>query len=348
MKGTIANVMKQAGKPVSSKRFFACIFAIVVLSMGIATARSQSDSPLRLEKSIPLPGVTGRIDHMTFDLQGKRLFVAALGNDTVEVIDVVSGKVTGTIAGLAEPQGLFYQQEKQRLWIANGRDGTVRIFDGFTFRLLRTISLGDDADNIRGDDSSHRIFVGYGSGGIAVFDAEGGKVAEIKLDAHPESFQLEKNGPRIFVNLPRSQKVAVIDRAKSAVIGSWRTGDAQSNFPMALDEADARLFIVCRNPAVLLVMDTQSGSIVARLSTVGDSDDIAYDQRSRRLYVSGGDGAIAVYQQNDRDHYRKISQIATANGSRTSLFVPELNHFFVAIRQQGETSAAIRVFGLGD
>jgi WD40 repeat protein len=340
-------VLKQAGKPVSSNRFFAYIFAIVVLFMGIAFAHSQTDEPLRLEKSIPLPGVTGRIDHMAFDLKGKRLFVAALGYDAVEIIDVASGKVTGTISGLAEPQGLFYQQEKQRLWIANGRDGTVRIFDGFTFKPLRSISLGDDADNIRGDDAAHRILVGYGSGGIAVFDAEANKVADIHLDAHPESFQLEKNGPRIFVNLPRAHKVGVIDRTKSAVSASWATGDAQSNFPMALDEGDGRLFIVCRNPAALLVMDTQSGSIVTRLPTVGDSDDISYDQRRRRIYVSGGEGVIAVYQQNDRDHYSKIYQVATANGSCTSLFVPELNRLFVAVRQQGQTPAAIRVFGLG-
>jgi DNA-binding beta-propeller fold protein YncE len=340
-------VLKQAGKPVSSNRFFAYIFAIVVLFMGIALAHSQTDEPLRLEKSISLLGVTGRIDHMAFDLKGKRLFVAALGYDAVEIIDVASGKVTGTISGLAEPQGLFYQQEKQRLWIANGRDGTVRIFDGFTFKPLRSISLGDDADNIRGDDAAHRILVGYGSGGIAVFDAEANKVADIHLDAHPESFQLEKNGPRIFVNLPRAHKVGVIDRTKSAVSASWATDDAQSNFPMALDEADGRLFTVCRNPVALLVMDTQSGSIVARLPTVGDSDDISYDQRRRRIYVSGGEGVIAVYQQNDRDHYSKIYQVATANGSRTSLFVPELNRLFVAVRQQGQTPAAIRVFGLG-
>ena len=337
-------LLKQVTKPMiqTGKARHAC--GIVLLLLGVALVHGQASSPLRLEKSIPLPGVKGRIDHMAFDLANKRLFVAALGNDTVEVIDVESGKVLKTIGGLAEPQGLLYQPEMQRLWIANGRDGTVRIFDARTYRLLRSIGLGDDADNIRRDAATHRILVGYGSGGIAAFDADGNKVAEIKVDAHPESFQLEKSEPRMFVNLPHSHKLDVIDRAKSAVVASWTTDGAQENFPMALDEGDHRLFIVCRSPAVLLVLDLQTGSIIAKLPTVADSDDVFYDQARKRLYVSGGEGAVDVYQQQDRDHYARIAHVATASGARTSLFVPEFSLLFVAGRQQGESPAEIRVF----
>jgi hypothetical protein len=213
---------------------------------------------------------------------------------------------------------------------------------------VRTLELGDDADNIRRDAATQRIFVGYGSGGIAAFDAEGNKVADVKLDAHPESFQLAKNVLRIFVNLPRSQKVAVIDRATWTVVASWTTDEAQSNFPMALDEADGRLFVVCRNPAVLLVLDTRSGRVVAKLPTVGDSDDVFYDHERKRVYASGGEGAVAVYQQADRDHYTKIAEVATVKGARTSLFVPELSRLFVAVRQEGGNPAAIRVFEAKD
>ena len=243
--------------------------AIATLIVGVALSHAQSNSPLRLEKTIPLPGVKGRIDHLAFDTDNERLFVAALGNNTVEVIDVKSAKVIRTIAGLAEPQGVIYQPERKRLWVANASDGKVRVFDALTFQPLRSIELGDDADNIRRDGATQHIFVGYGKGGLATFDSEGNKVADIKVDAHPESFQLEKNGPRMFVNLPNSQKVAVIDRTKAAVVGSWTTDDAQSNFPMALDEADGRLFIVCRKPAVLLVLDTKSGTVVAETSDCG-------------------------------------------------------------------------------
>ncbi len=322
--------------------------AIATLIVGVALSHAQSNSPLRLEKTIPLPDVKGRIDHLAFDADNERLFVAALGNNTVEVIDVKSAKVIRTITGLAEPQGVIYQPERKRLWVANASDGKVRIFDALTFQPLRSIELGDDADNIRRDAATQRIFVGYGSGGLATFDSVGNKVADIKVDAHPESFQLEKNGPRMFVNLPNSQKVAVIDRTKAAVVASWTTDDAQSNFPMALDEADGRLFIVCRKPAVLLVLDTKSGTVVAKLPTVGDSDDVFYDQKRKRIYASGGEGAIAVYQQQDADHYSKISQLDTVKGARTSLFVPELGRLFLAVRQVGENPAAIRIYVVTD
>jgi YVTN family beta-propeller protein len=325
-----------------------CTSTMAMLLVGVALAHAQSHSPLRLERTIPLPDVKGRIDHLAFDVDNERLFVAGLGNNTVEVIDIRSGKVMRTIGGLAEPQGVIYQPESKRLWVANARDGSVRIFDALTFQPLRSIRLGDDADNIRRDAATQRIFVGYGSGGIASFDSEANKVGDIKVDAHPESFQLEKNGPRMFVNLPNSQKVAVIDRTKSAVVASWTTDDAQSNFPMALNEADGRLFIVCRKPAVLLVFDTRSGALQAKLPIVGDSDDVFYDQKRKRIYASGGEGAITVYQQQDADHYSKIAQLETVKGARTSLFVPELNRLFLAVRQEGDNPAAIRIYDVTD
>jgi YVTN family beta-propeller protein len=299
---------------------------------------------MRLEKTIPLPGIQGRLDHMAVDSEHKRLFVAALGNNTVEVIDTLSGTVLKSISGLAEPQGIVYQPEKNRLWIANGADGSIRIYDSQTFALIQSIQLGDDADNLRRDPATRQIIAGYGSGAIAIFDSDAHQIADIKLDAHPESFQLEKNGPRIFVNLPGSHKVDALDRSKSSVVAKWSTGVDFSNFPMALDETDGRLFIVCRLPATLLVMDTQSGAIVTKLPTVGDSDDLFYDQARKRIYVSGGEGAIAIYQQQDRDHYSKIAQLETVKGARTSLFVPELNRMFVAVRAEGKNPAAIRVY----
>ena len=330
------------------KRKAQYVCGIVTLCVGVALTNAQSHSPLELEKTVLLPGVKGRIDHLSFDADNQRLFVAALGNNTVEVIDIKSGKAVRAISGLAEPQGVIYEPEKKRLWIANGNDGTVRIFDAQTFQPVRSIPLGDDADNIRRDAETQRILVGYGSGGIAAFDPEGSKVADIKLDAHPESFQLEKNGTRIFVNLPHSQKVAVIDRTKSAVVASWTTDDAQSNFPMALDEADARLFIVCRRPAVLLILDTKTGVVVAKLPTVGDSDDVFYDQKRKRIYASGGEGALLVYQQKDADHYSEIARVETVKGARTSLFVPELNCIFLAVRHEGENAPAIRIYEVTD
>src|SRR5262249_28327772 len=163
---------------------------------------------------------------------------------------------------------------------------------------------------------------------------------DVPLGGHPESFQLEANGPRIFVNVPKLRKVAVIDRGKGTVVTSWKTGDATANYPMALDEQDKRLFVVCRTPARLLVLDTDSGRIVAAMPTVGDSDDVFYDAAARRLYVSGGEGAVAVYEQTDADHYTEAARISTSKGARTSLFSPDLGRLLVAARREGGTPAA--------
>ena len=319
---------------------------LLTLFAFVALAISQSNEPLRLEKTIPLQDVRGRIDHMSIDANGHRLFMAALGNNTLEVIDVKQGKRIHTITGLLEPQGVLYLPDVNRLYVANGDDGTLHIFDGSSYELVKSIKLGDDADNVRFDAGKKHVYVGYGSGALAVMNEDGTKVAEINLDAHPESFQLEKNGARLFVNLPKSRKVAVVDRTKAAVIGSWGTGGALSNYPMALDEDDQRLFIVCRLPARLLVFDTSSGNVIGKLPVVGDSDDVFYDKARKRVYASGGEGRISVFQQDDPDHYRQIADIATLKGARTSFFSTDLQQLFVAVRRQGSEPAAVRVYSV--
>src|SRR5262249_50786112 len=256
--------------------------SVLVLLISTIVACAQTAQPLHLEKKIELPDVQGRIDHMSLDIKGQRLFVAALGNNTVEVVDLKAGKRVNTISGLKEPQGVLYVPAANRLYIANGGDGTVRVLDGTSLKQLQTLEYGDDADNLRYDSGKQHIYVGFGGGGLGEFDSEGRKVAEIKLDAHPESFQLEKNGRRIYVNLPKSLKIAVIDRQKRAVVSTWRTGSSLANYPMALDEADHRLFVVTRYPARLLVFNTETGKILQSLSAVGDCDDVFYDQSRKR------------------------------------------------------------------
>src|SRR5262245_2217540 len=300
--------------------------------------------PLRLLQKIEMPDVQGRIDHMSVDLKGARLFMAALGNDTVEVFDLKAGKRLPTIRGLAEPQGVLFLQDANRLAVANGQDGSVRFFDGLSLAPSQKVVLGDDADNVRLESGTGRIWVGYGNGALGVVDANGVMLADIPLGAHPESFQLEKSGPRIFVNLPNARKVGVVDREKGAVIASWSTGNATANFPMALDEGHKRLFIVCRSPARLLVLSTETGAAVTTLPTVGDSDDVFYDEAAKQLYVSGGEGAIAIYRQTDADHYEETARLATVKGARTSFFSPALGRLFLAARKEGQHPAALWVY----
>ena len=318
------------------------IFMIVAM-LG-ALAWGQAAQPLRLEQTIEMPDVQGRIDHLSIDVKGARLFVAALGNNTLEVIDLKAGKRAKTIGQLKEPQGIRYVAETDRLYVANGSDGSVRIFDASSYAPLKTLDYGDDADNLRYDSGRKRIYVGYGSGALAEIDNEGNKVGETKLDAHPESFQLEEGSTRIYVNLPKSRKVVVVDRKKHTIIATWKTGMAFANYPMALDESDHRLFVVTRLPARLLVFDTNTGSIVQKLAAVGDCDDVFYDKNRKRIYASGGDGAISVFEQKDADHYTEAARINTVKGARTSFFSPDLDRLFLAVRREGSQSAAVQVF----
>lgn len=310
----------------------------------ISSALGQSPEPLRLVATVPMPSVEGRIDHMSIDVKGQRLFVAALGNNTLEVIDIKNAKQIHTITGLKEPQGIVYTPNTNRIYVANGADGSLRIFDGTSFQLLKSISYGDDADNVRYDAQEDRIWAGYGGGALGVINQDGAKLADIKLDAHPESFQLEAKGPRIFVNLPASRKIAVADRKAGKVIDSWSTGGPQANYPMALDEANHRLFVVCRNPARMVVLDTSNGKVIATLPAVGDCDDVFYDSARKRIYATGGEGAISIFQQQDPDHYRADARIATAKGARTGYFSSDLGRLFVAARRDGSRPAEIRIY----
>ena len=318
--------------------------ALVIFVGSAALAFAQTAQPLQLEKTIELPDVQGRIDHMSIDVKGERLFVSALGNNTIEVIDLKAGKRANTIHGLQEPQGALFVPGADRLYIANDKDGTVRIFDGTSLKPLKTLEYGDDADNLRYDSAKQHIYVGFGSGGLGEFDTDGQKISETKFDAHPESFQLEKNRPRIYVNLPKSFKIAVVDRDKHSVIATWRTGGPQANYPMALDEADHRLFVVTRFPARLLVFNTETGKIIESLPAVGDCDDLFYDAVRKRIYASGGEGAISVFEQQSADQYKELARIPTVKGARTSFFSPELGRLYLAVRRQGPQPASIQIF----
>ncbi len=316
------------------------------LAIGLSAAGAAQNAPLRLEKTLPLDGVEGRIDHLSVDLTGNRLFVAALGNHTVEVLGLAAGARVKSIDGLAEPQGVFYHPETNRLFVASRADGTVKVFDAASFHLLAATRYSGDADNLRYDPATRLLIVGYGDGALGWLDLDGKKAGEVELGAHPESFQLEPSGSRIFVNLPDSKSVAAVDRRKREVTARWRETRALKNYPMSLDAAHHRLFLGCRAPARLLVLDTESGKTVAEAPATGDSDDLFYDPARRCVYVIGGEGFVEVFRQIDPDRYETAGRTKTAPGARTGLLVPELGRLFVAVPHRGAQKAAVLVYSL--
>lgn len=305
---------------------------------------AQESKLLLLKARIDLSGVEGRIDHFSPDLKGQRLFMAALGNQSVEVLDVAGAKRITTIRDVAEPQGIYFDSSTNRLFVACRKDGAAKVFDGGTLRLLATAKFSGDADNVRYDARRNRIIVGYGDGALGFIDAEGKKLGEIRLDAHPESFQLESSGTRAFVNVPDSKQIEVADLTKMAVVAKWPVTSALKNYPMTLDEANHRLLIGCRNPARMLVIDAQTGKQTAAVEIVGDTDDMFYDPAKRRVYVIGGEGFIDIFDQKDADKYDRVGRLATAPGARTGWFVPEWGKLFVAVPHRGAQRAEVLVF----
>jgi DNA-binding beta-propeller fold protein YncE len=308
-----------------------------------ATSAQTASPPLILEAKIPLGEVSGRIDHLGIDLKRKRLLVAALGNNSLGVVDLAAGKVLNRIAGLAEPQGVAYVPSSDSVFVANAGNGSVRVLRGEDLAPIGRIGLGDDADNVRVDTARKRVLVGYGKGALAVIDPVSlVKTADIRLKAHPEGFQIDQTGTQVFVNVPDAQEIVVVDLATGSTV-SLPTQEGGSNFPMAIDGEAHRVLSVFRRPPSLVALSSQDGHVAAKVDTCGDADDVFVDNKRHRVYVSCGQGVVDVLESHEQD-YRQLARVPTVAGARTSLFVPELDRLFVAVRAASSEPAAIWVF----
>lgn len=320
---------------------------VIVLAVGLtwsAALLAQTPSaPLVLEGKIPLGEVSGRIDHLGVDLQRRRLFVAELGNDSLGVVDLPAGKVMRTISGFSEPQGVAYAAFADNIFVANGGDGSVRVLHGEDLALVGRIELGNGADNVRIDTPRNRVLVGYGKGALAVIDpASRTKTAEIPLKAHPEGFQIDEPGTQAFVNVPDARDIEVVDLGTGSR-RSLPTGGMRSNFPMAIDREAQRVVVVFRSPPALAALSSHDGRVVAKIETCGDADDVFVDAKRHRVYVSCGEGVVDVFEQ-DAAGYRRLARVPTVSEARTSLYVPELDRLYVAVRASSGERPAVWVF----
>ena len=311
------------------------------------TTSGTKPTILSLIQTIPIQNVAGRIDHMDIDVQGQRLFVAALGNNSVFVVDLARGRVIRSIAGFNEPQGVVYIPQTHSLFVSNGGNGTVDVIDTSTFGVVRTITFSADADNMRYDPVSKLVYVSFGVGygaGLAIMNSTNDKVVrEITFGNHPESFEVERNGTRIFANVPTLDLIMVANKSTGRLTTSWPPDNATANFPMALDEKGGRLFVGTWSPPRLLVFDSNSGKLISSVTISTDADDISYDSTTGFAYVSCGEGFVNVVGQTSTNAYTVVSKLPTREGARTSLFVPALHRLFVAARA-GNLPAEILVF----
>lgn len=320
------------------------LIGVAVYLAVVPAAAAPPATALVLETAIALPHTPGRIDHLSIDLKRKRLFVAEVGNGSVDVVDLGKKKAIHRISGLDEPQGVAYAPASDHLVVACGGDGTVRIFDGKDFSPRGRIDLGGDADDTRLDTRNDRVVIGYGSGGLAVIDPSNpAKFMEIALPAHPEGFVLTPENGRAYVNVPGAREIDAIDLDGRKLLAQWPTPHLSANFPIALDD-NGHVAAVFRSPAKVALFDAMSGHMLAAIGTCGDADDIFFDAKRRQYYVSCGSGAVDVLRWIGSD-LRGAGRISTSWGARTSLFVPELDRLFVAARDGlFGTDASILVF----
>jgi len=323
-----------------------CTILLVILLIVSAPIYAKDAPALKLGQEITLPNVKGRIDHLSIDSQKRRLFIAALGNNSVEVVDLNSGTVIRSITGFAQPQGVLYIPESNKLYVTNAGNGRCDIFEGDSFKLIKSLQFSSDTDNIRYDSTTKCIYVGYGSGGIGIIDIANDTLAgDIKLSGHPEAFEIDQRNGKIFVNVPESRQIAVVDIKRRVIESNWNIKGASDNFSMALDGLDNRLLIGCREPARLLVIDTRTGEIISEVKIDDDADDVFYDLNKRLFVISCGSGYIDIVQKANDSLYLLVEKIPSARGARTSLFVPESGLLYLAVPADRGKEAKINVYG---
>jgi DNA-binding beta-propeller fold protein YncE len=328
-------------------------FAFVAATAWAQTAPVVGEpAPLTLLQKLPLPdSIKGRFDHFGVDLKNNRLFATPEDAQEVLVLDLRTGAVIHEIRGVAKPHAVFYREDLDRIYVTDGVDGALKVFDGRTYQPVDGVNLFKDADSIGYDPSTKHLYIVNGGGDegleysmLSIVDTTTDKkTAEIRIEGKTiEAMSLDAFRPRMYVNNPARNRVEVIDRWKKTVVASWTVTLAKSNVAMALDEQHQRLFVGCRSGQVV-VFDTNTGRELQALPIGKGIDDLVYDVPSKRLYAAA-DGSVSTFEQTDADHYKPLASLATAPGAKTARLVPELNRYFVAVPQRGDQSAAVLVF----
>lgn len=320
----------------------------------LTQGRTAAKGPLKLIKSIPLPALKeGDFDHFAVDLDGHRLFLTGEENGKLLVIDTGSNTLVHTIEDLKAPHAALYLKEFGKLYVVDGDESAVKIYDGQSYKYLDKVPLEADADSMAYDPATKYMYVVNGGreaktpySFITVIDASTGKkVRDIKVDNnHVEAVVLEKSGKRLFFNITGSNTVGVMDRDATSMQKEWKLPDGvQQNVAMALDEKNHRLFVAARKPGTLVALDTDSGKVVASLPAVGMVDDMVYDPEHQRLYLAG-DQFLDVFKQMDADHYAILAKVPGSFRAKTGILVPELNRYYLAMPRKGAALAKVNVY----
>jgi DNA-binding beta-propeller fold protein YncE len=328
-----------------SQRSLVLIIASLVLPGWISGA-AAADSTMELKQTIELKGKAGSLDHLALDGKRDRLFVANKANNTLDIVDLKSGKLLKQVPNQGGIQGIAYAADLDRVIVGLGNGGFCNFFDGQDYKFLETKKFANDSDNVRYDPRTHLVYVAHAENSLGVLDVKTYELkTDIKLPGAAEGFQIEKNRPRLYVNIPSPSEVVVIDTDKHAILLRYKVEMAGGQHPLALDEANHRIFLGCRKSPKIVIMDTETGKEIAGIDIPGEIDDLFLDAKNKRLYGSCGDGAIVVLKQTGDDKYEVIEKIETPKGAKTSYFDAETGRFFLGVpRTAGTKSPAVRVY----
>jgi len=310
---------------------------LAVLLLNTSMALSQQP-PLERIQTIQLKGPSGRLDHLALDATHARLFVANMANGSLDVVDLKKGTLLKQIPGQKGIQGIAYAADLNRIFVGVGEVGVCNVFDRDNFTLIKSLPF-TDADNVRYESRTQRVYVAHADKALAVINGKTLEVlTDIKLPGSPESFQLAKDRPRLYLNAPSSHQLVVIDTEANKFINQFPLKLPSGNFPLALDEAAHRLFIGCRRKPMVVVLDTESGKEVTSVPIPEDTDDVFFDAKRKRMYASCGAGFIAVIRQIDADHYEMAAKIPTVKLARTSLFDPETGRLYQVVPRHRDSA----------
>jgi DNA-binding beta-propeller fold protein YncE len=324
-------------------RYICCaVFAVLAL----APAAPAADSVLELMQTIELKGKPGGLDHLAIDAKRERLFLANKANNTLDVVDLKSGKLHEQKANQTAIQGIAYAPDLDRVFVGLGTNGLCNVFDGDNYKALKTVKFKDDADNVRYNPAKGVVYVAHAEKELGVIDAKSFAVKKnIKLPAAAEGFQVESKRPRLYLVTPSPSQLVVIDTDKNEVVNTYPIKAAEGGHPVALDEANHRVFVGCRKEPMVVVLDTESGKEVATVPIPGDIDDLYYDGKGKRLFASCGEGALVVIEQQDADRYKVSEKVDTVKGAKTCLFAPDTGRLYLAVpRQEGKEGPEVRVY----
>ncbi|MFC5863208.1 YncE family protein [Acidicapsa dinghuensis] len=322
-------------------RCFTSLFSALLFCLSPASAlHAQSAALVPVRKYAMPSSIEGKFDHLGIDVHGHRLFAAAEAAHQVLVFDLDTGKYLRSIDGIPIPHAIFVRQDLDRIYITDGGDGAVRIYDGRTYRLLKKIPLKVDADSIGYDPQTKYLYIDNGGGDahetysmLSIIDTTAGtKVADIKIDGDTlEAMTLEAGSERMFVNDAAENKVVVLNRRTSQIEATWPVTLGKRNVAMALDQAHNRLFVACRD-GKLVIFDTQSGKELQVLPIGGGVDDAVFDPATERVYVQcGKDGSTWIYQEKGTNQFTRIGHISEGTNAKNSLLAPQMNRYYVII-----------------